>query len=183
MRSSTESRAYNMSQRYSEDAAGSESRPIIVMRNVPCIQALETDLLLYGFSGGSLTHRGEDAVNRVSKELFGVTLTQLDLDDDDEWTDEDVEDEEQEDEGEYIRTVGMMDDEVVKYLKTLGFDFTDARGFPLRCTLHLRCQAEAAAKGIIGRMPDAAVLGTDAWEKSMQADAKAFLDRKRGRTP
>jgi hypothetical protein len=72
---------------------------------------------------------------------------------------------------------GLTDDEEVKLLRSWGLDFTDDRGQPLRCTKLLSRVAEAAAKGIKGKMPD----HTAQWESALTRDREAFFAKKRKR--
>ena len=56
-----------------------------------------------------------------------------------------------------------------------NLDFRDSRGHPLRCLHWLRRQAEAAATGMSGKMPDP----LERAEATLQADATAFMNKKK----
>lgn len=77
-----------------------------------------------------------------------------------------------------FETTHATDDETVDILKPLGLDFSDDRGFPLRCTMYFRRQAEAAAKGIAGHMPDVTALSVDRFENNLAAQVRAFIAKK-----
>lgn len=76
-------------------------------------------------------------------------------------------------------TAEATDDEAVERLLALGLDFRDGKGQPLRCTKLFCRQAEAAAKGIMGRMPDCAAAGLESWAKALERDAIKHMSRKR----
>ena len=73
----------------------------------------------------------------------------------------------------------FTDDEIVETLLKFGVDMRDGRGLPLRSTKLLFRQAEAAAKGIAGRMPDPADLKLNEWEKKIVKDANSHLAAKK----
>jgi hypothetical protein len=78
-----------------------------------------------------------------------------------------------------FETAEATDEEAVAALLVLGFDFRDGRGQPLRCTMLYCRQAEAAAKGIKGKMPDRAATGLESWEKKLERDAREHMNKKR----
>lgn len=78
-----------------------------------------------------------------------------------------------------FETNDCSDDEAVEILLRLGLDFRDERGFPLRCVRLFRRQAEAAAKGIVGNMPECEAVSLKQWETTLEADARSFLKRRR----
>lgn len=71
----------------------------------------------------------------------------------------------------------LTDDDAVAYLLALGLDFNDDRGQPLRCVMWLRRQAEAAAKGIKGKIPEPPVAN----EGKLEAEREAFLRSRKAR--
>jgi hypothetical protein len=78
-----------------------------------------------------------------------------------------------------FETSNATDDEMVATLLKIGFDFRDERGNPLRCTKSFARQAEAAGKGIMGKMPDRTAIELGNWEKRIEQAAKDHLNRKR----
>ena len=102
---------------------------------------------------------------------------------------DDEDDEDDEDDGGFsdridahrrqLQCLDLSDDEIVEYLLGLGVDLRDAKGHPLRCTRLVAIQAECAAKGIIGRLPDREARSLTRFEESIEKDRDDFLRRKR----
>jgi hypothetical protein len=73
-----------------------------------------------------------------------------------------------------FQTTDAGDDETVEILLELKIDFRSAQGHPLNMTRYLKRQAEAAAKRIVGQLPEQETLRTDMWESKLLADKKLF---------
>lgn len=82
-----------------------------------------------------------------------------------------------------FETDDMSDDQIVAYFLPLGLDFRDARGHPLRCTIFIARQAEAALKGVSGQLPKPEQAGQSNWEEKLRRDAESFLKNKAKRSP
>ncbi|RWK73163.1 hypothetical protein [Mesorhizobium sp.] len=76
-------------------------------------------------------------------------------------------------------TCEATDDEAVTVLAGLGLDFNDGRGQPLRCTKYFCRQAEAAAKGLMGKMPDRAAANLAVWGSALEQAARVHMNKKR----
>jgi hypothetical protein len=64
-------------------------------------------------------------------------------------------------------------------LQKMGLDFSDDRGQPLRCTQRMCRVAEAAVKGIKGKLPDMGSIGLVQWEEKLKQESENFLAKKR----
>jgi hypothetical protein len=151
--------------------------------DLPGVRDLERRLLLYGDD----PHRVEDEVAHVARQLFGIDHQDTDFKVPEEYwgySENSIErgrinalyriHEEQFETGEHL-----TDDEAMVILGRLGLDFSDDRGQPLRCTKLMSRPAEAAARGISGKMPDRDVAGLTQWEDALKRDSEAFLTKKR----
>jgi hypothetical protein len=78
-----------------------------------------------------------------------------------------------------FKTADAMDDEAVDILLGLGLDFRGDNNQPLRCTKLLCRQAEAAARGLMGRLPDQTAIDLTAWESKIERDAQQFMSRRK----
>ncbi|TWG90999.1 hypothetical protein L598_006200000100 [Mesorhizobium sp. J18] len=160
--------------------------PPIRVLDLPGFQEIEDKLCIYTPTRGALPPEMDAMIDDLSTATFGITAndTLFELPENysrlPEWSDEriEIEDRYYDHEDQY-ETAEATDDEAVAILLLRGFDFRDARGQPLRCTLHFSGQAEAAAKGIKGRMPDRAAAGLESWTKKLEQEAKLHLQRKR----
>lgn len=165
--------------------ASSELPPIRVL-DLPGFQGIEDKLCIFTPTRGALSPEIDAMIDDLSTATFGITAkdTLFELpaiyNRLPEWSDEriEIEDRYYDHESQY-ETAEATDDEAVAILLLRGFDFRDARGQPLRCTLHFSRQAEAAAKGIMGKMPDRAAAGLESWTKKLEQEAKLHLQRKR----
>lgn len=164
-------------------AARTPTSPMVKVIRLTGFQQIEDKIRL---AFGKQSHEVDDLVNVVSKEIFGITHndtlfepprnygqsvlpTQEDFEVEDRWDAHE----------EQFETEDMTDEEVVEYLKPYGFDFADDRGQPLRCTKRFCRQAEAAAKGIMGKMPDPATGSLDRLKNNLEEEARRFAQRKR----
>lgn len=160
--------------------------PPLLMRDLPAVQDLERLLLLYTpIRGERIPPGSESFIRQVSLKLFGITYAETifeprwptDLSDDDEFELVPL----QEQAERYYETSKLCDVEVVAVLQKYGIDFTDDRGQPLRCTLMLCRQAEAAFKGLAGQLPDRSTISLAQWSDNLGAEAKKFIaNKKRG---
>lgn len=156
------------------------------MLDLPGFQRIEDKLCIYTPTRGALSPEMDAMIDDLSTATFGITAndTLFELPENysrlPEWSDEriQIEDRYYDHEDQY-ETAEATDDEAVAILLLRGFDFRDARGQPLRCTLHFSRQAEAAAKGIKGRMPDRAAAGLESWTKKLEQEAKLHLQKNR----
>jgi hypothetical protein len=166
--------------------AANTALPPIRVLDLPGFQGIEDKLCIYAPTRGALSPEMDAMIDDLSTATFGITAndTLFELPEIysrlPEWSDERIEIEERYyDHEDQYETAEATDDEAVAILLLRGFDFRDARGQPLRCTLHFSRQAEAAAKGIMGKMPDRAVAGLESWTKKLEQEAKLHLQRKR----
>ncbi|MCV9962192.1 hypothetical protein OIU34_09800 [Pararhizobium sp. BT-229] len=159
---------------------------LIKMLSIPGIIDLEGKLLLNPPRNGNLVPSVEEYVDSVSLKIFGITATDTLFELPEGYEDEPegtlewfrVQSRLCDHEDQYA-TADSTDDEAVEILLMLGFDFRDDRGQPLRCTKFLCRQAEAAARGMMGTMPDRAEVGLEAWAKKLEQDAKQHMARKK----
>ncbi len=173
--------------------AGGEQTPPVVKRmdlvkilTIPGIIDLESKLLLSPPRNGILAPDVEDYVDNISTKIFGVTQNDTLFDAPEGYEDHSegsiewyrVQCQISDHEHQYA-TANSTDDEAVEILLMLGLDFRDDRGQPLRCTKLLCRQAEAAARGMMGKMPDRAEVGFEAWAKKLEQDAKQHMARKK----
>jgi hypothetical protein len=156
------------------------------IRELPGFRELEDRLLLYWSAHGVLPPELENAINELSERTFGIlrdeTLFALPARYSDlpRWSDERQQIEDAWDEHEaQFETADATDDEAVAILTKLGLDFTDDRGQPLRCTKLMCRQAEAAAKGIMGRLPDRSSAALSRFETGLVEAARRFMKDKR----
>ncbi len=76
-----------------------------------------------------------------------------------------------------FRTANVDDVARVEILATLGLDFTDCIGRPLKCTRLFCRQAEMAVRN--GWKPQRALADTELWGSQLEKEAKLFASRKR----
>ncbi|MGX8011068.1 hypothetical protein ACVDG8_019960 [Mesorhizobium sp. ORM8.1] len=159
--------------------------PIRIL-DLPGFEVIERKLLLYTTGRSELSPALEEEINEVSKSTFGITIDETkfafpahysDLHEasQERW---DIDHEFYKHEENY-RTGESTDDEAVVILIKLGFDFNDSRGFPLRCTKLFCRQAEAAAKGLMGKIPDRAAANLKAWGSALEEAARLHMNKKR----
>ena len=143
-----------------------------LIRNYPDVRELE--LMLSHYKPDDTTPVEVDsAIDAVSKALFGITYrdTIFPLDegaDPRRWSEEPFYHE---------ANFGLSEldgQTVVELLLLKNLDFRDDRGHPMRCVMWLRRQAEAAASGFMGTMPDPVAAAAS----KLEAEAAAFRARK-----
>lgn len=134
----------------------------LVIRDLPGIADLEIDLV---FRRNDYDGVQEDLAGAAAMKLFGVALADLD-----QLYERHVD---------LLTSYEMADDETVAAMLTIGIDFSDARGHPLRCTLLLAGPAEVAAKGLAGYMPGSDKASLDRITANLERDRDAFIANKR----
>lgn len=142
------------------EVAMNQPRKILIVRDLPGIVELEVKLLL---ERNAYDGAAEDFCKETALKLFGV------------WVTEESEIFEQTREATFA-SHGLADDEVMVVMMSLGIDFSDASGNPLRCTRGLAMSAEFAARGIAGKLPDQ---NTDRFAFNLERQRDAFMARKR----
>ncbi|MDH7786711.1 hypothetical protein QBD01_002732 [Ochrobactrum sp. 19YEA23] len=158
----------------------------IIMRNFPIVLQIEDNFIIYGRENGQVDPSVEGDLAELSIALFGVNIEntlfrfpdrywKLSEDSMDFW---DI-DKQYEVHESRFQTANASEDETVEILLKLGLDFRDANGWPLRCTRYLCRQAEAAAKGIMGTLPDTNLLALQVWESALERSAKQFIKLKK----
>ena len=149
-------------------------------------QEMEDKLLIYMPRRGELPPDVEEFVDDLSKRTFGVTRNDTlfkvpaGYDDLPLWSDErqNIDDRYDAHEGQF-ETADATDDEVVAVLLRLGLDFRDAQAKPLLCAKLFCRQAEAAAKRIMGKMPDRDQANLNSWTKALERDAEQHMKKKK----
>lgn len=182
---------------------GEETKPALRMRDHPRIQELERVLLIYSAHGRANPPHVDDLIDDVSREIFAIKRNETEFVEPAPlvWDDDILDDlspgraaaeifRREREEFLYREKLfakhearfGPADaspEELLPVLKRAGLDFSDPMGQPLRCTKHLARQAIAAAKKIMGRMPDASAFSTASFEKNLMSDAEEWLAAKR----
>jgi hypothetical protein len=160
--------------------------PPIRMLDLPGFQDMEAKLCLYTPIRGVFRPEMDLLIDELSIKTFGIVAndTLFELPEGysrlPEWSDERIEIEDRYfDHEDQYDTAEATDDEAVESLLSLGLDFRDSKRQPLRCTKLFCRQAEAAAKGIMGKMPDRAVAGLESWTKALERDARQHMSKKR----
>jgi hypothetical protein len=165
-----------------------EAKPVRLIEH-PAIRALEDKILLQAPLHGPLPYTLNEPILDASIAVFGISQddTHFAFPADYDSLGEDSADRKKIDKAYWVHEdsfeIGeeFTDDEIVEALLSLGVDLRDERGLPLRSTKLLFRQAEAAAKGIAGRLPDHAELKLSKWEKNLRQAAKTHLaSKKRG---
>jgi hypothetical protein len=138
------------------------------------VRALEDAILLQTWHIDALPPGAEDLIDIVTRDVFGnvyadteaiVTYPALG---DEEWI-EDLAD---------YDTDHLSDDAVVAYFLPLGLDFREDRGHPMRSTIFLARQAEAACKGIAGKIPEENEADERDWGARLQKEAQDFKKKR-----
>ena len=132
----------------------------LIIRDLPGVADLEVDLLLRRNEYDGVE---QDLAERVALKLFGVWS----IEDNCELADD------------MLTAWVMADDETMEAMLTLGIDFSDTRGHPLRCTLLLAGPAEIAVRGIAGHPPDQSKAVLDRMTSNLERERDAFIARKR----
>lgn len=164
------------------------AQPISLLRvlRLPDIQSIEDKILIQAPRHGELPWELSDFIDDVSKRIFGITRNDTlfeypadyaDLEEESEawWDIYDL----REIHEQQFQTSNLPDEEAVQALLRLGLDFRDADGNPLRCTKFFCRQAEAAAKGIAGKMPDIRSVDAHSWESKLRKESEEFVRKRR----
>lgn len=152
------------------------SDALFPVREAEGVQRLDDGLLLYDNGRGEVPLQVDSLLNFVSASLFGIKRSEVYV------AREDFKDAAEEWEYEQAFETSVMDNyDAATFLLEFGLDFTDGRGEPLRCTRFLKLQAEAAAKGYLGHMPDRKTLSLERFASSLEAEAAAFKAKKAAR--
>lgn len=130
----------------------------VIIRDLPGIAGLEVNLLMQRKAYEGIE---EDLAGEVARKLFGVWI----------YESHEIYTEHQD----LFTSWELADDEAMAQLMTLGIDFSDERGNPLRCTRWLAASAEVAARGIAGHLPD----NLDQFASNLERDRDAFIASKR----
>jgi hypothetical protein len=164
------------------------ARPSIAIKilDLPGFRNLEDKYLIYSGPKGQPPHGVEEIAERLSLETFGIRVTDTDLPypaDYDSWpwdSDRHREFEEaRERHDEQFETLDASDEEAVEILLGLGIDFRDELGNPMKSVSLFCLQAEAAVKGIAGRLPDRNTVNEKRMTMKLEDEAKAFLAKKK----
>lgn len=177
------------SQSQPRGAAGSaigvtDEAPIKVL-TLHGVQAIEDKLLFETPRKGCLSAEVEKAVDDLARRLFGYCSSDVCF----HWPNgyerfpEDSSEiallHQKSDEFEDALETVLVDlDDKILILRELGLDFTDANGRPLRCTEYLSRTAEAAARGLMGRMPERASFDAEKLERDLTEAARKFRAQK-----
>ncbi|WP_373235661.1 hypothetical protein [Cohaesibacter celericrescens] len=158
-----------------------EPSPIRIL-HLPGFRVIVDKLMLGSTSSGDMPTELRLAIDNLSKETFGIT------EDDTEfsfpeitrvsavyWSDEHIEHENR------FQTCNVNDEIAFKVLYDLGFDFRGDYGKPLVCLNYFKRQAEAAARGIFGKVPDINEADVLMWEQKMLIDVEKRQRRNRAK--
>jgi hypothetical protein len=139
-----------------------EPRPTLIIRDLPGIASLEGRLLLYRNRYEGIE---QDFCEKAALELFGVSQADVGH----AWCLQ----------AELLTAFELTDDETMDAMLTLGIDFSDERGHPLRCTLYLAPAVELAVRGIAGHLPDEGEAVLKRIASNLEREREAFISRKR----
>lgn len=145
------------------------------------IQLLEERILIQSWRVEDLPPGADDRIDYTTTDVFGNTYSSTLYQG--TGADPDFEYFAKEHHDSQFETDDMSDDQIVAYFLPLGLDFRDARGHPLRCTIFIARQAEAALKGVSGQLPKPEQAGQSNWEEKLRRDAESFLKNKAKRSP
>ncbi|MBA8909921.1 hypothetical protein [Aminobacter ciceronei] len=169
-----------------QSSTATSQQPPIRLRDLPGFQEIEDKILLYSSIRGELNPELEFLINELSVKTFGIAASETFWQDPPGYEDWPLwSDERQEADSRFFEheesfdTGRACDDEAVTILLKLGVDFRDAKGSPLLCTKFFCRQAEAAAKGVLGQMPDRLDVGLQSWANALERDARQHMTKKR----
>ena len=145
---------------------------LVVIRSIPGFLDLETEVVLRCGSFGDPFPTTKTKIDRLSEQTFGATEADvhrfLALHRNDQGLIE-----------KKFAKSNLRPDLAVDYLLSLNFDFRDESRNPLKLTEYFKFQAAAAAKGILGKVPDFIGISRDAWGHEINEDAEEFKRRKK----
>ena len=158
----------------------------IVIRELQGFREIEDDLLFDRLSNPETADKTKFEISNLSKKHFGIDESETDLpipesywlleEDSPERTSFDLQWDHWE---ENFETSEIGDEKDIELLLKLNIDFRDEHGYPMRLTKYFTRQAEAAAKGIKGKLPDLTVIDADVWERNMEKAAENFSAMKK----
>jgi hypothetical protein len=153
---------------------------MVRVRDFPGVEQLER-ALLFGFRGRELPAELQGFVDAISKQLFDIMPddTEYQPPEDSHLQPKIFIQADRDDHDLDYETVDMDPDQALEFLKRFGLDFSDSKGAPLLCIRFLKRPAEAAAKGMLGRMPDRAQVSLDSFQNKLEAEREAFLSRRK----
>jgi len=153
---------------------------------MPGFRELEDKFIIYSGPKGQFPYGVEDRAEQLSIDTFGIKASDTELKtppDYWDWPEISAErnafDEARERHDEQFETLYLSDDEAMDYLLGLGVDFRNELGNPLKCISLFAVQAEAAAKGIAGKLPEQSALELKRWESRVELEVKAYLAKKK----
>jgi len=175
---------------FSQPQSDSKSSSCIVMRHIPAMEEIERICCLY-VDPRHVTHSTTDhRLDPLLFQVFGSELKDVQFRIPDHYWD--LPEDSPEAWGiateyhrfeEQFETSDMGDEETVAFLLERGLDFRDKRGFPLRSTHLLKRQAEAAIKGIAGKLPDLEEAGARRFQSNLERDVANFQSRRKKSDP
>jgi hypothetical protein len=157
---------------------------ISIMRDIPSIAELERKLFLFSNMPDQLDVELDSIAERTSMEVFGVTRHQTEfvypsdyesLSQNSELSGQILDDFNQHEEDYLLSDYGDVD-AVKILLHCFGIDFRDENGNPMLCVRYLKRQAEIAAKGLKGKLPDMDSINNANEEGKMLAKAQREAD-------
>lgn len=159
----------------------------IVFRDILEFQELEADLLLSWRTSGDITSRVQAEADKLSMKVFGIVEKDTNFQfpaDFDEMMDgsapkNQILIEYRIHESKY-ETATIDDVQIVNILLALSLDFRDRDRGPLRLVKLFARQAEASAKGRLGKYPNTRLLSNENWERKIELDGEKFLRERRG---
>ena len=173
-------------------SATRKSRPVestrktVRFRDLPGVDGLENACFLLMDRRGNLPPEIEERARDLSLQVFGITEAETKYVWPDEYFDHHPDSYEAypfivqaEAHERRFEAMKLPDDEKVKYLKNLGWDFGDERGEPLRSIRLFVRQAEAVSKGIAGQWPDLEATAEAKTFSQLEKEAKEWAARRR----
>lgn len=155
--------------------------------DLPGFRDMEARLLLGYMPGHPVSPELDDALKALSRSTFGIIEDDVsfpDLDSIFDSLDEVGQEQFVELENRLAASfdrIGNSDDDALDELKSLGVDFSDDRGWPIRCTPFFKWQAFAAATRLAGELPNIEEMGLKKIEVDLEREVKAFVAKRRSR--
>ena len=152
--------------------------PTVRLCQFRSVQVLEDHILVQSWRIDAMPPGAEEFIDYVTKEVFNNTYADTLFNP--TGLDEDLDAFAEDEHEAQFETDELSDDQIVEYFLARGLDFRDGRGHPIRSTIFIARQAEAAMKGIAGRLPLVEELQRQRWEERLKHDAATYL-KGRGR--
>jgi hypothetical protein len=164
---------------------GYRPEPPIRALDIPGMRSIEDRM---PFRSGVVAPELQKDADEVSRQTFGITRnnTWSDYPDDFESLSDSrkiAANEKWDRHERRFETTDLPDDKRRDVLKRLGIDFSDERGWPLRCIRLFDRQVEAASKHIVGKMPDRDSIRAAKWGSNFEADAHTWQKKRRAKGP